>query len=65
MAKTPTPTKDFSAFNDDFPVSLNVFLQRIAGTHDEVWSKLLKNAYGTDKRSERGWAMLLDTVKGT
>jgi hypothetical protein len=50
--------------NDDFPVNVEVFISRLKGTPDEVWVKLLRNAHGREKHSERDWLAVLNAVKG-
>jgi hypothetical protein len=52
-----------STLNDDFPVSFPVFAAKLAGTDEEIWTKLLKAAHGKKKMSELAWGKLLDSIK--
>lgn len=51
--------------NREFPVPLAQFLSSLKHTPDEVWSLLLKNAHGKEKRPLSSWTALLNEYKGT
>jgi hypothetical protein len=52
-----------SAQNATFPVPISRFLATLKGTSDEIWTKLLKDNFGTEKHTMVEWGAVLATVK--
>jgi hypothetical protein len=48
---------------DDFPIPFAQFAQMLSGTHDEVWTTLLKQRYGRENHVESEWRALLDAAR--
>ena len=47
-------------WNDDFPVHIRTFTDKLIGTEDEVWTKVLHRAHGHKKLTEKEFSALLD-----
>ena len=49
--------------HNDFPVSFADFSTALKGTDDEIWTKLLKNKFGAQKKHFPAWRAALAAVK--
>ena len=52
-------------WNDDFPVPIKTFTDKLIGTHDEVWVKAMQAAHGSKKLTEKRFAALLECLRST
>lgn len=57
------PTAPVKVEHDDFPIACSVFVAKLKGTPDEIWSKVLANRYGQRKFVYSEWRAALANIK--